>query len=215
MVIYLKMGRELLLKILIVLFLIVFIVSSGYFSTFVKYNDKNLVEYEVLKNENDILKRELNNLENIEIKYDNYVMGKVIYRDMYNFYEEIVINKGKEYVNKGDAVVDSDGLVGIIDRVEKDASYVKLLSSSYNVSVLINDTYGNLSNGTISLLDKYSDIKEGDKVYTSGYGDAPKGIYIGKVSKVTYDKEKLGKEVKVELINNKNLNYVGVIKKIK
>ena len=64
-------------------------------------------------------------------------------------------------------------------------------------------------------LNKYSDIKEGDFVYTSNYGDVEKDIYVGIVKKVSYDKDGLGKEVEVELVDNKNLNYIGVVKRIK
>lgn len=200
---------------LLLLLVVIFIYAVGYFSSYLKYDDFTIIESEILVRENQILKKELSKIENINIEYDDYVIGKVLYRDIYSFYEEIVINLGDDQVTVGDAVVNNYGLVGVIYKVEKNMSYVKLLSSDYNISVVVNDTYGNLNNGTISLLDKYSDIKEGDLVYTSTYGDVLDGIYVGKVKSVTYDSDGLGKKAEIEIANNKNLNYIGVVKKVK
>lgn len=215
MVICLRKKKELFLKILIFLLLIVFIYSFGYFCSFIKYDDEEFVEKKVLLEENKRLTSELEKIDDINIKYEKYIIGKVLYRDIHSFYDEIVINLGNKDVEVGDAVVNNEGLVGIVYKTDKYLSYVKLLTSEYNISVKINNTYGNLSNGIISLLDKYSDTKEGDLVYTSGFGETTEDIYVGKVKSVTYDSDGLGKEVKVDIINNRNLNYIGVIKKIK
>ncbi len=215
MVIYLKRRKEWLFNCLLLLLVVIFIYAVGYFNSYLKYDDFTIIESEILVRENQILKKELSKIENINIEYDDYVIGKVLYRDLYSFYEEIVINLGDNQVTVGDAVVNNYGLVGVIYKVEKNMSYVKLLSSDYNISVVVNDTYGNLNNGTISLLDKYSDIKEGDLVYTSTYGDVLEGIYVGKVKSVTYDSDGLGKKAEIEIANNKNLNYIGVVKKVK
>ena len=61
------------------------------------------------------------------------------------------------------------------------------------------------------MLDKYSEIKEGDLVYTSGLSYMPKGIYVGKIKSVGFDKDNLGQEAEVLLVDNDNLNYVAVI----
>lgn len=215
MVIYLKRRKEWLFNCLLLILVVIFIYVVGYFSSYLKYDDFTIIDCEILFRENQMLKKELSKIENIDIEYDDYVIGKVLYRDLYSFYEEIVINLGDNQVSVGDAVVNNYGLVGVIYKVEKNISYVKLLTSDYNVSVVVNNTYGNLNNGTISLLDKYSDIKEGDLVYTATYGDTLDGIYVGKVKSVTYDSDSLGKKAEIEIANNKNLNYIGVVKKVK
>lgn len=215
MVIYLKRRKEWLFNCLLLLFVVIFVYGVGYFSTYLKYDDFIIIDSDLLIRENLMLKNELSKIDKIDIQYDDYVIGKVLYRDLYSFYEEIVINLGDDQVSVGDAVVNNYGLIGVIYKVEKDISYVKLLSSDYNVSVIVNDTYGNLNNGTISLLDKYSNIIEGDLVYTSNYGDILDGIYVGKVKNVTYDSDGLGKKAEIEIANNKNLNYIGVVKKVK
>lgn len=212
--IYLNRRKVLVRVILFILFLIT-IFCFSYVSSYFKYNDSSFIESELLIKENLLLKKEINELSGFEMKSDSYIIGKVLNRDLYSFYEEIVINLGEEDVSVGDAVVNEKGLIGVVYKVGNYRSVVKLLTSNYNVSVVIGNTYGNLNNGTISMLNKYSDIKEGDLVYTSNYGDVEKDIYVGIVKKVSYDKDGLGKEVEVELVDNKNLNYIGVIKRIK
>ena len=212
--IYLNRRKVLVRVILFILFLIT-IFCFSYVSSYFKYNNSSIIESELLIKENLLLKKEINELSGFEMKSDSYIIGKVLNRDLYSFYEEIVINLGEEEVSVGDAVVNEKGLIGVVYKVGNYRSVVKLLTSNYNVSVVIGNTYGNLNNGTISMLNKYSDIKEGDLVYTSNYGDVEKDIYVGIVKKVSYDKDGLGKEVEVELVDNKNLNYIGVIKRIK
>lgn len=212
--IYLNRRKVLVRVILFILFVIT-IFCFSYISSYFKYNDSSFIESELLIKENLLLKKEINELSGFEMKSDSYIIGKVLNRDLYSFYEEIVINLGEEDVSVGDAVVNEKGLIGVVYKVGNYRSVVKLLTSNYNVSVVIGNTYGNLNNGTISMLNKYSDIKEGDLVYTSNYGDVEKDIYVGIVKKVSYDKDGLGKEVEVELVDNKNLNYIGVIKRIK
>lgn len=213
--IYLHKKYEIIYKIVIFILLLVFIYSVGYISSYLKYDDKKIIEYETLLLQNKNLREEFDEIKNLNLEVESYVIGKVIIRNIHSFYDEIVINVGNDKVSVGDAVVNNEGLVGVVYKTDKFLSYVKLLSSDYNVSVMIGDTYGNLKNGKITLLDKYSDIKEGDFVYTSGLSNVPKGIYIGRINKVQMDNEKLGKEVNIQIIDNNNLNYVGVISNIK
>lgn len=189
----------------------IFIVLSfmlGNIFSYLRFDDKKYVSSYVLKLKNKELEdevRELRKFVNSDLNEFSYVIGKVKYRDLYKFNEEIVIDVGD--VSKGDAVVNSEGLVGI---VVSDKGNVKLLTSTYNVSVSIGECYGNLSNGKVTMVDKECNVREGDKVYTSGLGNIVKGIYVGSVSKV--DNDSLGLVLDINLIDNSNLNYVGVIK---
>ena len=213
---YLKRIIKYIVNILITILILVGVYYGSFYATELRYNDKKITEYETLKTENKRLKKQIKELKkelNINIEGYDYIISKVIIRDIHEFYKEIVIDKGKkDGLKKGQAILNNEGMIGIIDKVEKNQSVVKLLSSDYNVSVSINDTYGNLSSGKVTLLDKYSEIKEGDKVYTSGLATIPKGLYIGKVSNIKNDSQNIGKEASVNLINNTNLNYVVVIK---
>ena len=189
----------------------IFIVLSfmlGNIFSYLRFDDKKYVSSYVLGLKNKELEnevRELRKFVNSDLNEFSYVIGKVKYRDLYKFNEEIVIDVGD--VSKGDAVVNSEGLVGI---VVSDKGNVKLLTSTYNVSVSIGECYGNLSNGSVDMVDKECNVSEGDKVYTSGLGNIVKGIYVGSVSKV--DNDSLGLVLDINLIDNSNLNYVGVIK---
>lgn len=189
----------------------IFIVLSfmlGNIFSYLRFDDKKYVSSYVLKLKNKELEdevRELRKFVNSDLNDFSYVIGKVKYRDLYKFNEEIVIDVRD--VSKGDAVVNSEGLVGI---VVSDKGNVKLLTSTYNVSVSIGECYGNLSNGKVTMIDKECNVREGDKVYTSGLGNIVKGIYVGSVSKV--DNDSLGLVLDINLIDNSNLNYVGVIK---
>ena len=189
----------------------IFIVLSfmlGNIFSYLRFDDKKYVSSYVLKLKNKELEDEVSELRkfvNSDLNEFSYVIGKVKYRDLYKFNEEIVIDVRD--VSKGDAVVNSEGLVGI---VVSDKGNVKLLTSTYNVSVSIGECYGNLSNGKVTMVDKECNVREGDKVYTSGLGNIVKGIYVGSVSKV--DNDSLGLVLDINLIDNSNLNYVGVIK---
>ncbi len=201
-------------KIFITILLILFIVCSGYYFNFITYNNKDIIETEVLRQTNEVLKEELNKSKKISNFKEDYVIARVILRDIHNFYNEIVINVGDNEVKEGDAVINEDGLIGIIKEVKKDVSYVKLLDNSYNLSVKVNDTYGNLKGNKVDLLNKYSEFREGDLIYTSGLTNIPEGIYVGRIDKVKMDQNGLGKELEVTLVDNSNLIYVGIISKI-
>lgn len=212
MVIYLRWRREILFRIIIVLCLLSVVYLGSYYFSYFKYNDRALVEIEALKTQNKILQNEINSLNGITNNGD-YLIGKVIFRNIHDFYGEIVVNLGSEDgINKNDAVLNCDGLVGIVYKVEKNRSFVKLLSTDYNISVKINDTYGNLNKGRVTLLGKYSEFNEGDKVYTSGYSGMQEGIFVGTIKEVYMDKNNLGKEASLDLIDNTNLNYVSIVR---
>ena len=208
MVIYLRKGMEIIVKVLVVFTILLFFYGVTYFVSFIKYNNRVDIEKDYIVLENQELKKELKKLSDIE--YKEGVISKVIIRDLYSFYDEVLLNVGEDKVNEKDVVIVEDSLIGIIDKVNKNTSNVKLLSSNFNISVKINDVYGNFNNGIVTMIDKYSDIKKGDLVYTSGLDEVLGDIYIGKVSKVSEDKENLGLIVEVKYKDNYDLNYVIV-----
>ena len=212
MVIYLRKGMEVVVKILVVFTILLFFYGVTYFVSFIKYSNKVDIETEYIVLENQELKKELKKLSNIE--YKEGIVSKVIVRDLYSFYDEVILNVGGDKVNEKDIVIVEDSLVGIVYKVNKNTSKVRLLSSDFNISVRINDVYGNFNNGIVTMIDKYSDIKKGDLVYTSGLDDVLGDIYIGKVSSVSEDKENLGLIVEVDYKDNYDLNYVIVKGKI-
>lgn len=201
---------------LLIIGLLIAIYSISFSLDFLRVDNSNLVELNFLRSENNRLRKQIMEMEEkISFSLDDYdyVIGKVVIRDIHNFYKEVIINKGtQDGIEEGMAVVNQEGLIGVILDSDKKTSIVKLLTSEYNVSVKLTDTYGNLSMGKITMLDKYSEVKEGDVVYTSGLSKIPADLLVGEVTSVKMDSNALGKEAKVNLVNNKNLNYIAIIK---
>ena len=143
---------EVVVKILVVFTILLFFYGVTYFVSFIKYSNKVDIETEYIVLENQELKKELKKLSNIE--YKEGIVSKVLIRDLYSFYDEVILNVGGDKVNEKDVVIVEDSLVGIVYKVNKNTSKVKLLSSNFNISVRINDVYGNFNNGIVTMIDK-------------------------------------------------------------
>lgn len=215
MVIYLPKKNKYIIKVILLIIVISLVIGGNYLFNYLKYNNKEEVDIAVLQQENDILRDEIKSLKKIESLDNSYVIARVILREIHNFYNEIIINVGSNKVNVGDPVINEEGLVGIISEVNKSEANVKLLSSNLSLSVKVDDTYGNLKGKKVDLLDKYSELKVGDIITTSGLTNIPGGIYVGKIKRVKMDENNLGKELEVELVDNQDLIYVGVLSSLK
>lgn len=209
MVIYLKIVRNF-EKFFVGFIGLLFVIYVGYLIDFVKYNNYDSVMLNTLKIENDNLRKKVIDLETgLNLKSNgDFIISRVLIRDIYKFYDEIIIDSNN--VSLGDAVINEEGLIGIVSDIRNDKSIVALLTSDVNVSVSINGVYGVLQNGVVSMLDKYSKINVGDKVYTSGLTLVPGGIYVGEVVSVDETGDGLGLVAKVKIISNNDLNYVGI-----
>ena len=211
MVIYLKKIE----KYIIAILLLISVIYLSYFLDYIKYNNKINIETKLLQVENEELKQELNDISialNLKEQNIDYKIAKVIKRDLYSFYNEIIINTNE--TNIGAPVLNEEGMIGIINKIENNYSYVSLLSSNINISVKINNSYGNFNNNKVTMLDKYKEINIGDKVYTSGLTSIPEGLYIGEVIEIKESKDKLSQEATIKLIDNSNLKYIGIINDI-
>lgn len=121
---------------------------------FKKLNESWKIKNETI-NENDILKKECNNITALKEKeksleeeilklksllelkqtYTNYdvITSTVISRNDTYWFNDITIDKGSEHnINKGDIVLTDKGMVGIINELSKDYSRVKLITSTNN-----------------------------------------------------------------------------------
>ena len=213
--IYLLPKKKYLFKIISFILLIIFTICGNYLFNYLKYDNEEIVTNATAQKEIEILRNELKNVKQIKELDHDYQIARVTLRDIHNFYNEIVINVGSNKVNVGDPVVNEQGLIGIISKVDKEQSHVKLLSSAINLSVKANNTYGNLKGSKVDLLDKYSELKVGDIITTSGLTNIPEGLYVGKITKVKMDENNLGQELEVELVDTSDLIYVGVLSSIK
>lgn len=164
------------------------------------------IEYNIIKTERDSLKEQLIKITKLDYDDYDYVYGKVVLRELYDFSEEIVI-KTSEEVKKGWMVLNEDGVVGIVSKVKDNFAYVDLITSKKtSLSVMVNNEYGKVlyDNGLkLENVDK-TNIKVGDVIYTSGLTKYPKGLVVGVVNDV-------GKDIKV-VSNVNDIYHVVVLK---
>ena len=160
-----------------------------------------------------------------EYKLEN---AKVISRNNQFWLNTITIDKGlNEGIKKESAVITANGLIGKISQVTKKYSEVKLLTSNdltYKTSVLIridNKDYYAILNGydrennllKVTSIDKNIPTKVNDAVLTSGLGNMPRGIYIGKIVSSEIDNYDLSKTLYVKTEQDFNsINYVTILK---
>lgn len=182
----------------------------NYYLTSLSENPTNISEY---------INKELENkysslLDSQNLSYNRQVLGcKVIERNIYNFFDEIIINKGKSAgIEKGMAVINSKGLVGVVSKSLDNLSYVDLITSGdLAISIKVNNSYGILKNGHITNIVNYSEIENGTPIYTSGLTKIGEGIKVGEVRNVSLDKYQLEKIIDVDMLPLDNLNFVYVI----
>lgn len=199
--------------------------------------DRILKENEELKKENFTLKinhkyiEDLQNENNrlkaiLDIKttaQKDFVVANISFKDPLSVYDEFIINKGTDDgIREGASVVKNDILLGRVVKSYKDKAIVELISKSGKYTSIVVGTQkhlailkGNNSNKlSIENIETDANIKNGDKIYTSGIGELyPKDFYIGQVSKVETKKEDLFKRIELVLpYNIFELNEVMVLK---
>lgn len=199
-------------KYFIYLLLFITIIFRGIFINIINNINKNLisknnVEINILKEENNNLLKEYNDLlsfkNNININ-ENYIITN-IYKNNYGF-DKLLIN-GTNY-NINNEVITEKGLIGIISKIYKNYSEIKYIYNT-NLPVIINGEKGkitgkdNKNNLIISELSNYNNININDSVYSTY------GTYIGKVIDKKVDT--LDTTLIVSSINVDKINYVGVI----
>ena len=181
----------------------------------------NLDTSKIVINYDKHLKEELDNIKKInDIKFDDnldIIVSRVKYRDVYEYSNTLTIFKGtKNNVNVGDAVLTNNGLVGIISKTYDYYSVVSLITNKKsNISVKINDAVGvlKLENGklVVTSINNYKNISIGDEIYTSGLGNLPDNIYVGKVKKVSLIDTEIEKVIEVDIENRLDtLDYLFV-----
>ena len=130
---------------IILLSIYLFIIFFSNISYFIMPND---IDMDIItENYCNNITTEYNELLNINnINYNsslNLNISKVMYRDIYDYNNYITIYKGSnDNLVKNMAVINEFGLVGIIDKVNKNNSIVKLITNiDSNISVKINNNF--------------------------------------------------------------------------
>ena len=168
------------------------------------------------------LERDYNKLlefSSIDIIYNSeYLNTLVIYKDIYNYMNEITIRGGKDKDLSKNPVIYDNTLIGMITKVNKNSSIVTLLTNKNSkISVKINEEIGLLEYKNneliVSNIANYSQVKVGDQIYTSGLGNIKENIYIGEVKEIELDKKNIEQIIKVDYrIDIKKIDYVTILK---
>jgi rod shape-determining protein MreC len=152
----------------------------------------------------------------------SYITAKVIAMDGSGWYKIFTLNVGtKDGVKKNAVVINGDGLVGrVLDVGPNWAKVISIIDENNSVSFQVFrdlDLIGILSGngkGKVEgfMLDEEASVIEGDILVTSGMEIYPQGIPIGKISRITWDKDGLLHTVEVEpSVNFTNIQKVTVI----
>ncbi|MFH1890355.1 MAG: rod shape-determining protein MreC [Candidatus Kuenenbacteria bacterium] len=182
---------------------------------------KKNVELKILEEENDILKKKMNFLDDYEYKY---VVARVLGGSFDYKSSDILINKGaQDGLKEGLAVITADGvIIGKIVDVRTVLSYVRPLSSNAsNLAVIVAGKGSSLglAHGEhnmsikIDMLSKEAEIEIGNSVGTSGLERyIPQGLLVGEVVKVDNQDEKLWQEALIRpAVNYDEIRLVTVI----
>lgn len=203
-----------------------------------------ITDYFRLKSENDVLVAENVRLRNLlekktfeviikdstiidSTKYFQkytFTAGKIINNNYDKEFNFLTLNIGKNQgVEKEMAVVNSNGIVGIVDNTSPKYARVQSIlnrNSRINAQLKNSNYFGSLdwdgsSYKTVQLLDipRQAPIKIGDTIETGGKSAIfPEGILIGRVSKISRGNS-VDNRVTITLFNDmSNLGVVYVIK---
>lgn len=215
-------------NIILILFLFIalhnaIVIGTSNLMTIFREDNKEMVELETLKRENEQLKQTMaeyeKSLANLSIyEGENRILAKIALRNIYEFYNFLTIST-EDMVSKGNAVLNEDGLVGIVEDANKFTAKVKLLTGDVKVSVKIGENYGLLDEYDhttecflIHNIDHLKNIELDTEVVTSGLQDIGADIKIGRVVKT----ETKGVEEIVYVkpyVDFNNLNYLVVLEK--
>lgn len=206
-----------------ILLLIIFLlfIFSGSINRFLIAINPNLDTKNIELNYDKYLKDELDNIKkinNIEFNDDlDLQVSRVKYRNVYEYSDTLTIYKGfKNSVFVNDVVLNNDGLIGIVTKTYDYYSIVTLITNkNSNISVKINDAIGILKtiNNTLVVtnINNYEKVNVDDEIYTSGLGNLPNNIYIGKVKSINLNNTEIEKLVEVNINDRlEKLDYLFI-----
>lgn len=185
---------------------------------------QKLTDYEIIKNENNMLKEQLN----LKEKYPEYstISAEIIAQDTSSWYEALIINQGSNNgIKEGMTVIADKGLVGYIKEVSNTTSKILCITDPGNsVSSRISKTReAVICRGESGLKDKSQmklkyvptniELSVGDTIETSGLGGIyKKGIKVGEVEQVITEQNSLETYAIIHTaVDFETLEYVIVI----
>ena len=190
-------------------------------------NELEQMEQRVKESESIVTENErLVELQDLDESYPTMdrVSARVIGRPPANYKWAVTIDKGSLHgIEQDQAVIDPDGLVGKVIRVEDDTATVLLLiDPQANAKARITDErYAGAVGGngasealTLRFIDTDANVDVGDEVVTAGYdlGIFPPNIPIGTVAKVESQEAALEQNIDVDpYVDFTTLDFVQVI----
>ena len=187
-------------------------------------------ENQTLRQENKNLKKQVN-LNRTLTDYGR-ISAYVITRSPSSWQNQIVISEGSNAgVTKNSAVMVDQGLIGRVVEVNKLSSKVELISttndSANRFAVQLTNSEDQVVNGLVTDYDKDKGqivmgqvtrnvkIKKGTRVITSGLGGTtPKGLYVGKVVRVSQAGDSSNTKIYIQpAADLNNLSAVTVAKR--
>lgn len=171
--------------------------------------------------------KRLNKLLDFSSKFPRILLAAtVIGQDPSNWSQYIIIDKGiKDNIAKDMTVITVDGLAGRVAKVWPDMSKVQLIiDRNSGVGAMVQRTRANgVAAGMMKNIcefkyfDDKDDLVEGDVLVTSGLGMVyPKGIAIGKVSKIEQRALNMSRYIEISpFVNFTKLEEVFILKKNK
>lgn len=212
------MIRKNIFYILLLIIFLLFISRDKILSFANNKNDLKSSFCELKNNEINKNYEELKKLLEIDISDKNIIFSSMLNRNIYEFYEKLEINKGSiNGIKKNNLVINEEGVIGLISKVSDNTSEVILLTNhDINLSVKVGNSYGILTSKNHKILVKNikltEEIKEGDRVVTSGLTEIMGDVPIGSVKKIEKDNLELEYILEIEaLANYKEIKYLGVI----
>jgi len=197
-------------------FLFLYISEYGY--AYFLQKDMNLEKNIILESEYNSLKNEYQALLQEKIE-EMSMISKVVLRDIYQFYDEITILKGKDnQVEIGDIVYNEQGYIGVIKETRPNSSKVELLTNkNTKLSVKVQNSYGIFvregSDFYIKNMTSKEEIQQDSLVVTSEFSGIIGGIPVAKVESVV--KNSVEQVLKVTpVVDFEHLNYVKIGKKV-
>ncbi len=213
------MNKKVIILFILFIFLMVYFLKDPVLALLFK-NDFNLVTKICNDEENyQKLKKEYDELLEYKTNINENIISKVIIHDPLEYFSQVTIIKGKEEnINVGDLVVNEQGLVGTIGKVNSHTSIVELLpNKNTHIAVHIGDVDALLEsiNGNLMIknITRDDNIKVGSDIITSNYSLLDAGLLVGKVKEIHETNQNLSYEILVEpSVDFKKLNYVTVRK---
>jgi len=206
----------------IIIGLIAFLILAVYFSNFFIEKKRDFDENSILKKENQDLRAQLqrNNIFNLTTENNNYLTVKVFSKYPFNVKNQITVNVGSNHGVKNGATVTfgENILVGKVVNVYDNYSVIKtIFDADWKLPVRIGEREidGLCEGGVetkISLIEKSSEIKVGDFVYSAS-SEFPYGLKIGEIIKIKENASSAFKEAIIKTpFNLSELREVNIIK---